>query len=456
MAVGRHIFKALDIRGKVGEDLTPEVAVAIGQGIGVSMRQRKQTTVVVGRDNRLSSPELAHGLIEGLLRSGCHVVDIGAVATPIVYYSAVVRGNVAGVMVTASHLGPQYNGFKLCIGARTLVGSDILQVYDIIAAGGLPAERGSVEQDDGDVRSYLDCLERVAGPVRRLKVVLDAGNGAAGPFAPEVFRALRYDAVPLFCEPDGSYPNHVPDPAVATNLTQLMAAVRRDRADLGFAYDGDADRVGVVDEQGSYVAADRVAVLIARDILSRRPGASFVLDILCSQVLVDEIRRAGGLPILWKSGHSFIKDKLHEEGAAFGVEMSGHMFFADDYYGYDDGIYASLRIASLVAAVGRPLSELMSTVPTLYATPEYRPHVAPGVDRFQIVRRVRDNLSGVYDVIDVDGVRVKFERGWGLLRASNTEEVLSLRFEGESEADALAYRELFRNELRAFPQVEQF
>ena len=455
MSVSRQIFKALDIRGKVGEDLTPEVAVVIGHAIGWSMRQRKQTTVVVGRDNRLSSADLADALVSGLARSGCHVVDIGPVATPVVYYSAVNRGNVGGVMVTASHLGPQYNGFKLCVGARTLVGSEVSQIYDLAVSGSLPEEHGAVERDDADVRSYLDCLGRVGVPARPLKVVLDAGNGAAGPFAPPVFAALGHEVLPLFCDPDGTYPNHIPDPQSPKNLAQLMETVRSKGADVGFAYDGDADRVGVVDEQGNYVPADRVAVLIAREILGRQPGSAFVVDILCSQVLLDEIRRAGGRPVVWKSGHSFIKDKLHEEGAAYGVEMSGHMFFADGYYGYDDGMYASLRIASLLAASGRSLSELMSTVPVLCATPEYRPHVAGG-DRFAIVRQIKDSLARHYEVVDVDGVRVKFESGWGLLRASNTEDVLSLRFEGQTEADAAAYRELFREELRAFPQVEPF
>ena len=454
--IDKALFKKYDIRGRAAGDdppLTPALARRIGQALGTYLQENTdQRTVIVGRDNRLTSFELARAAIEGAQASGCHVIVIGQVATPVAYWHAVQAGDAGALMVTGSHLAPEYNGFKLAVGARNLYGPQIQQIRGLAMSTRLYYGAGRMTVDDHAAEKYLRDVQARVPLARPLRVVVDAGNGTGGLFAPALLRAWGHDVTCLFCEPDGSYPNHRPDPQDPANMAALAARVREVGADVGIAFDGDADRLGAVDERGALIAADRLLALLARDMLARRPGAAVVADVLSSQVLFDAVADAGGQPVMWASGHSLVKTKMHEIGALLGGEMSGHIFLAEDYYGFDDAFLAAGRLLQLVAGSDQPLSALDASLPRLYSTPEYRPR-CPDADKDDVIAGVRAALAGQGEVVDVDGLRIQFARGWGLLRASNTEPVLSLRFEGATEADALAYRDLFAQALRAFPQV---
>ncbi|WP_162909362.1 phosphomannomutase/phosphoglucomutase [Aggregatilinea lenta] len=450
------LFKQYDIRGKYGDTLTDDAAWRIGKAFGTYLQRRGVRDVVVGRDNRTSSPALAEAAIKGLVETGCNVTDIGMAATPVVYWCAVEAGDAGGMMITGSHLKPAMNGFKLSIGKDNLYGDQIQVLREMIDASDFVEGEGQSSVDETANERYLAMAEGRLHHARPLKIVVDAGNGIGGIYGPALLEALGHTVICLYCKPDGTYPHHQPDPQNADNLRDLVRIVQEQGADLGLAYDGDADRVGVVDERGNVVGADRILVLLARDILKRNPGAMVVGDVLSTQVLFDEIAKAGGSPLIWKSGHSMIKAKMAEEGALLGGEMSGHIFLGDGYYGFDDGIFVGARIVQLVTEQDQPLSALMATVPTLYATPEYRPH-CPDDQKARVIGAVQQALDGQYAMNDVDGIRITFERGWGLLRASNTEPVLSLRFEGETLGDALSYKDIVREALvQAYPEVEPF
>ncbi len=451
------IFKKYDIRGQAeGADaaITPQAARLIGQAFGTYLQRLEgKKLAVVGRDNRSTSYDLAEAALEGLAASGCSAVQIGLVSTPLVYWEAIQRGAAGGLMVTGSHLAPDQNGFKLSIGARSLYDEQIQRLRLLIEHGDLAYGSAEIELDETAYSRYIRDLEKRLPRMRPLKIVMDAGNGTAGLFAPNLFKRWGHTlAACLYCEPDGRYPNHQPDPQQPQNLQALCAAVRDAGADIGLAFDGDGDRVGVVDEMGNIIVADRVLALLARDLLARRPGAAVVADVLSSQVLFDEITRCGGQPVMWISGHSLIKAKMAEIGALLGGEMSGHIFMGEDYYGFDDAYFVAGRLLQLLAAGDRPLSRLDADLPRLYSTPEYRPH-CPDEAKSRVIAGVKDALAGRGDIVDVDGIRIRFERGWGLLRASNTEPVLSLRFEGQTEADAQTYRDIFFEALAAFPEV---
>ena len=457
IVIDSGIFKKYDIRGKTsGENppINPAVARRIGQAFGTYMQQAEQKNrVIVGRDNRDTSPELAEAVIEGLNASGCDVVDIGMVSTPLVYWHAVRHDEAGALMVTGSHLAPEYNGFKLAVGSRNLYGPQIQEIRGLAGSSRVYHGSGETQLDDRAYASYLGDLQQRLGPAARpLKVVIDPGNGTAGMFAPRLFLKLGYDVTCIFCEPDSRYPNHQPDPQVPANMAALGEKVRESGADVGIAFDGDADRMGAVDETGAMIAADRVLALLARDMLARHPGAAVVADVLSSQVLFDEVAKAGGQPVMWASGHSLVKSKMREIGALLGGEMSGHIFLAEDYFGFDDAYLAAGRLLNLLATSGQAFSALNASIPTLYSTPEYRP-ACDDLYKDEVIEHVKTALAGRGEVVDVDGVRIRLAHGWGLLRASNTEPVLSLRFEGETEADALAIRDLFAEALRAFPQI---
>jgi phosphomannomutase/phosphoglucomutase len=361
---------------------------------------------------------------------------------------------VGGLMVTGSHLSPDQNGFKLSVGGRNLYGDQIQHLRDLIETNQLAYGSGNISEDETAYSRYIHDIKSRITMARPLKVVVDAGNGTGGLFAPTLIEDWGHQLLDcLYCEPDGRYPNHQPDPQQPKNLQALCQKVRETGADVGLAFDGDADRVGVVDEQGNIIVADRVLALLARDMLARHPGASVVADVLSSQVLFDEVSRCGGQPVMWISGHSLIKAKMAEIGALLGGEMSGHIFMGEDYYGYDDAYFVVGRLLQLLAASNKPLSELDASIPTLVSTPEYRPH-CPDEAKERVIDGVQAALAGKGELVDVDGIRIRFDKGWGLLRASNTEPVLSLRFEGETETDALAYRDLFFEALRRFPEVE--
>jgi phosphomannomutase / phosphoglucomutase len=451
------IFKKYDIRGRAeGENppVTPAAAHLIGRALAAYLQSREgQARVVVGRDNRRSSPELQAALMDGLRISGCEVIDLGLVATPVVYWHAVYHEDCGGVMITGSHLASDQNGFKLSVGSRNLYGDDLQALRAIITNEGFETGSGSIIADTSAHSRYIDDLAARIPPSTPLRVVIDAGNGVGGLFAPRLVEKWGHMLVEcLYCEPDASYPNHHPNPQEPQNMHDLGMKVRETGADVGIAFDGDADRMGAVDENGHMIAADRLLALLARDMLGRHPGAAVVADVLSSQVLFDVVEAAGGRAYMAASGHALVKEMLREKGALLGGEMSGHIFLAENYFRFDDGFLAAGRLLQLIAATGQSLSALDDGLPRLYSTPEYRPH-CPDEDKAAVIQAVAEKLADRGEVETVDGLRIRFERGWGLLRASNTEPVLSLRFEGESEADALEYRDLFAAALTEFPQV---
>ena len=438
------IFREYDIRGRVGEDLTPETVVSIGRGFGTYAARNGVRSLMLGRDCRLSSPSFRDSLVEGLLSSGVNVIDVGICPTPLLYFSIIQFGADGGVMVTGSHNPPEFNGFKLSVGPSTLYGEKIQEIRRIIEKGDFAAGEGKESRREvvSEYREYV--LKNISIP-RRLKVVVDAGNGTGGLVAPALFREMGLTVVELFCEMDGRFPNHFPDPTVPENLRSLIRAVRETGADVGVAYDGDADRIGAVNEKGEILYGDYLLALFARDILRRKPGATIISEVKSSQNLYDDIARHGGKPVMWKVGHSLIKQKMREESAEVAGEMSGHIFFADRYLGFDDAIYASARLFEILAHSNRPLSEMLSDLPPVVATPEIRV-TCPDEHKFRVVERVAEIVRPqAREVIDVDGVRALFDGGWGLVRASNTQPVLVLRFEGTDSETVEKVRTVMEN-----------
>lgn len=441
MELPAKIFREYDIRGVVGEDLDAAVYRALGGAIGARWLADGAREAVVGHDNRLHSPELSAALIEGVLATGLDVVEIGEVPTPVLYFAQAVlgEGKNFGAMVTASHNPPQYNGVKIVSAGRALSGGEIAALREA-ARGPLPQGRGRRRAEDFKAR-YLAHLAGDLKPARPVKVAIDCGNGTAGIVARQLFAALGAEATLLYEEPDGRFPNHPADPVVAGNLRDLIRTVREGGYELGIAFDGDSDRLGVVDERGEILWGDRLLALYARSVLARHPGAKVIFEVKCSRALGEDIAAHGGVPVLWKTGHSLIKAKLKAEGALLAGEMSGHLFFADRYFGYDDALYAAGRLLEIVAAADTPLSGLLAGAPVYVSTPEIR-RACPDEKKFAVVEALRARFAAQYSVIDIDGVRIEFPDGWGLVRASNTGPVLVLRFEATSEERLEAIRAL--------------
>jgi phosphomannomutase/phosphoglucomutase len=427
MQINPQIYREYDIRGVVDKDLTPDVVRTLGQGFGTHMARLGRKELVVGRDGRLSSTAFEKALIEGLISAGCHVTDIGLCPTPVYYFSIFHLDKDGGMMVTGSHNPPEFNGFKVSVDKSTIFGEEIQALGRLIEKGKFSSGKGSLGREEV-IRPYQDCIKKNIKLEKPLKVVIDAGNGTAGPVAGPLLKDLGCELEELYCEVDGRFPNHFPDPTVPGNLKDLIDRVMKTRADVGIGYDGDADRIGVVDDQGSILWGDQLMILFSREILKDRKGATFVAEVKCSQNLYNDIEKHGGKAIMWRAGHSLIEEKMREEKAALGGEMSGHLFFADRYFGFDDAIYASCRLVELLSKTDKKLSQLLSDVPKTFITPEIRVD-CPDEAKFRVVETVRESLRKDYPVIDVDGVRVKFEDGWGLVRASNTQPVLVLRFE---------------------------
>jgi phosphomannomutase/phosphoglucomutase len=431
--INPHIFREYDVRGIVGKDLNPDTVRTLGKGFGTYAVRKGVRTVMLGRDCRLSSPGFRDAMAEGLSSTGLSVVDVGICPSPLLYFSILQFGADGGVMITGSHNPPDFNGFKLCVGPSSLYGEKIQEVRRTIEAGEFASGAGPVTNRTV-IPEYRRYIKSILSIPRKLKVVVDAGNGTASEIAPDLFREMGMDVVELFCEMDGRFPNHFPDPTVPENLRFLVEAVREHGADVGVGYDGDADRIGAVDEKGNVIFGDYLLVLFAREILSRKPGAAVISEVKASQNLFDDVARHGGRPIMWKAGHSLIKQKMKEELAEVAGEMSGHIFFSDRYLGFDDAIYASARLFEILAGSDRPLSAMLSDLPSVVATPEIRVE-CPDDRKFRIVERVAEIVRPqAREVIDVDGVRALFDGGWGLVRASNTQPVLVLRFEGKDEA----------------------
>ena len=448
MVLDRSIFRAYDIRGVVGKSLTNEVAAAIGQAVGSLAKERGLTEIVVGRDGRHSGPELAKALIEGLKSSGCDVIDIGAVPTPILYFATYHLNTGSGVMVTGSHNPPEYNGFKIMVGGETLAEDAIQDLYARIAEGRL-------ETGTGSSRNMLvapDYLERITGDIqveRQLKIVVDAGNGIAGNIAPQVLEGIGCEIVPLYCDVDGDFPHHHPDPSDPHNLADLMVAVKQFNADIGLAFDGDGDRLGVVTAAGDIVWPDRLLMLFAQDVLLRNPGAAVIYDVKCSGKLQDIILSAGGSPIMWKTGHSLIKAKMRETDAELAGEMSGHFFFRERWFGFDDAIYAAARLAEILAVSPLTAEEVFAELPKSVSTPEIKVPMEEG-RHYAFISKFRElaQFPGAR-VTTIDGVRADYPHGWGLVRPSNTTPVLVLRFEADDNPALHRIQEEFKRQLLA-------
>lgn len=433
------IFREYDIRGIAGRDFDVAFARTLGQAYGTMVVGAGRRVVSVGRDCRLTSAELAAALIDGIVSTGCDVVELGVCPTPLMYFSLFHFDLDGGVQITGSHNPAEFNGFKICLGKSTLFGEQIQQLRIAMEAGAFRTGSGTRTPRDVGV-PYQDYLARQFGTLpRRLRVVVDAGNSVAGPIAPGVYERLGCEVTPLYCEMDGRFPNHHPDPTVVENVQDLVAAVRDGKADVGIAFDGDADRIGAVDATGNVIWGDEMLVLFARDILEKNPGAVIVSEVKCSQRLYDDIADRGGRGIMWKAGHSLLKAKMKETGALLGGEMSGHMFFADRYYGYDDAIYAGCRLLEILAGTRQSIGELLADLPATVTTPEIRVD-CPDEHKFEVAERAREYFSSRYETIDVDGVRILFPEGWGLIRASNTQPVLVMRFEARSRERLAEYQ----------------
>ncbi len=446
MELKPHIFREYDIRGVYGTDMDETTAFTLGRAYATFFAgKRGNGKLMVGRDCRVSGPGLHAALVDGLKKGGMAVVDIGQVATPTQYFSIFHGDAAGGIMVTGSHNPPDHNGFKISFGKTTLHGPEIQELYRIAAAGKFVEGVGTVETMDV-TEAYLTALQSRLLPLqRKLTVVVDGGNGMGGPYAVKLLERMGCKVIPQFIEPDGRFPNHHPDPTVEKNVQPLIDRVLKEKADLGIAFDGDADRIGAVDNEGNILWGDKLMILYARNVLKQVPGAAVVGEVKCSQTLYDDIAKHGGKPVMWKAGHSLIKAKMREIDAALGGEMSGHIFFRHRFYGFDDAIYAAGRLVELVAASAVSIKDMLADVPVTYSTAELRSD-CPEEIKFALVSKAVAHFKKSHDVVDVDGVRVIFKDGWGLIRASNTQPILVLRFEAQSPQR--------RDEIRAYMEKE--
>jgi phosphomannomutase/phosphoglucomutase len=425
-----EMYREYDIRGIVDEDFDEEDCITLGKGFGTYFHRHGIRSIALGRDCRLSSPTLRDRLKEGLLSTGCDIVDVGICPTPTLYFAIRHLKVDGGIMITASHNPPQYNGFKVCKGFETIYGEEIQGLRRLVEAGGFVAGTGSYSSYE-IIEPYIERLRKDMVISSKLKVGFDAGNGTGGPVGLRLLESFGCEVHGLYCDMDGSFPNHAPDPTVLDNMKDLIQEVMVHHLDLGIGVDGDGDRIGVVDSSGNMVFGDMLLIIFARDVLVNHPGATIISEVKSSDRMYRDIEARGGKAIMWKTGHSLIKSKMKETKALLAGEMSGHMFFADRYYGYDDALYASCRLLEVISKTGRSVDQLLADVPSSYTTPEIRVE-CPDAKKFSLVDRLRERFSKGYSVIDVDGVRIVFEDGWGLVRASNTQPALVLRFEAQS------------------------
>ncbi|MFH1954432.1 MAG: phosphomannomutase/phosphoglucomutase [Pseudomonadota bacterium] len=437
-----HIFREYDIRGTYPDELNEKTVGLLGNALGAYYREKGAKRISLGQDCRLSSPDLAAWLSRALVASGMEIVDIGTVPTPVLYFSIHHLSVDGGIQITGSHNPPAFNGFKICLGEMSVYGEEIQKIRKIAESGDFIAGNGKVGKTD--VRAaYIDYVTGniQLGSVKR-KVVVDGGNGTGGPVGTEIYRRLGFETVPLFCEPDGSFPNHHPDPTIPQNLELMVAKVRETKADLGIAYDGDADRIGVVDSQGDIVWGDQLMIIFSRDLLTRHPGAKIIGEVKCSQTLYDDVAAHGGKAIMWKAGHSPVKSKMKAEGALLAGEMTGHLFFGERYFGYDDAIYAGARLLEILSKTDKKVEDLLSGVPRMATTPEIRVD-CPDDQKFAVVASITEDFRKTHNVIDIDGARVRLDGGWGLVRASNTQPALVLRFEATDQERLEEIRTIF-------------
>lgn len=446
--IPQSIFRAYDIRGIVGETLTPDGVYAIGLAIGSESIARGQSTVIAARDGRISGPLLMHALCEGLLDSGCNVIDIGECPTPVLYFATHTLASNSGVMLTGSHNPADYNGIKSVVAGETLAEQDIQNLYQRIVEHNFnQGMRGQLEEYDDILDDYIAYITKELRLARPLKVVVDCGNGIAGHVAPDLLSALGCEVIELYCEVDGHFPNHHPDPSQQENLQDLIKAVLENRADIGIAFDGDGDRIGVVTNKGEIIWPDRQLILFAQDILQRQPGATIIYDVKCTRYLKPAIEKHGGKALMWKTGHSLIKSKMKETGAVLAGEMSGHIFFKERWFGFDDGIYAAVRMLEIIAASSEKVSQIFDKIPNSVNTPELKLPVSDE-SKFALMQMIQQqaNFSGA-EINTIDGLRVDYPYGWGLIRPSNTTPYLVLRFEADNEDSLQRIQDDFRQQL---------
>ena len=443
-----NIFREYDIRGIVGPQLTDEVVATLGRALGTFFVRNGAHRIALGYDARESSPVYCDLLTRSLNETGCDAVLIGMVPTPVLYHTVFTKNVDGGVMITGSHNPPDHNGFKICLGTSTLFGSQIQEIKEIALSGEFESGVGRVETIEVLDDYCRDIVSKVdVNSARTIKAVIDAGNGMGGVTAVPVYRELGVEMTELFIEPDSTFPNHHPDPTVEENLVDIINTVRATGADVGLAFDGDGDRIGVVDETGRIIWGDELMVLLSRTILAQRPGATIIAEVKCSQNLFDDIQQHGGVPVMWKAGHSLIKSKMKETGAALAGEMSGHIFFADRFYGFDDATYAGARLIEILSKSDKTLSQLLADLPPTFSTPEIRTD-CPDETKFRVVAEIADHFARDHDVITIDGARIIFEHGWGLVRASNTQAILVLRFEADSEKHLDEIREIVETQVK--------
>jgi len=452
-AINPFIFREYDIRGIVEIDLTERVVELIGKSFGTYLQRQGGKKVSVGGDVRLSTERFRAALIKGLTSTGIDVIDIGVVPTPVQYFSLFRLTVDGGIMITGSHNPPEFNGFKMSVGQSSIYGADIQKLREIIEKEDFLTGTGKVRKVN-IIQDYIKDIAKRLDIKGKVKVVFDCGNGSASLVIEDLMKALGINAYFMYCEPDGTFPNHHPDPTIVEYIADLREQVLKLKADIGIAFDGDADRLGVIDDKGEIIWGDRLLILFARSILKEKKGQKIIFEVKCSQALPEAIEAAGGEPIMWKTGHSLLKKKMKETGAVIGGEMSGHLFFADRYYGYDDAIYAAARLIELLSKEGKKASELLADVPQYFTTPEIRLEVDSDEEKFEISRKAVEYFKKNYEVIDVDGVRILFGDGWGLVRASNTQPVLVLRFEARTPERLKEIQDLVIHKLREFGKIK--
>jgi phosphomannomutase / phosphoglucomutase len=450
--INPYIFREYDIRGVVDQDLTDDVVELLGKGFSTYISEQGAKSVSVGGDVRLSTNRFLRQIIKGLTSSGINVINVGQVPTPVQYFSMHELNVDAGVMITGSHNPPEFNGFKLTLFNAPVFGAEIQKIKEIINSGKFITGNGTTKEMDLKEK-YKNYIKNNINIKRPLKVVIDSGNGAGSLVAHDLFKQMGVETIDLFDTPDGNFPNHHPDPTVEKNIQVLIKTVKESKADVGIGYDGDADRIGVVDEKGDIIWGDKLMILFSRDILKQNPGANIIFEVKCSQALPEMIEKFGGIPVMWKTGHSILKKKMKELKSPFAGEMSGHLFFADRYFGYDDAIYASARLVELLSQTDKKLSELLSDIPKYFSTPEIRVETESDEVKFEIAEKAKKYFYDNYKVIDVDGVRILFGDGWGLVRASNTQPVLVLRFEARTQERLIELKNLVINKLKEFGNI---
>jgi len=443
-----QIFRQYDIRGIVGKDLTADNVEQIGKAIGTYVRRAGGKTLTLGWDIRASSLEFREIMANSLNATGCDVIDIGQVPTPVSYFSLHHLNPDAGVMITGSHNPPEFNGFKISHGKHSLYGDRIQELKQLIDNNDFETGQGT-RREENVLDAYIEKIKSIIKIDRPVKVVVDGGNGCFGIVGPQLLRSLGLDPIEQYCEPDGTFPNHHPDPTIPEYMSDLIKRVKDEKAELGIGFDGDADRIGVVDDQGNLLWGDQLLILFARDVLKKHPGTAVVGEVKCSQNLFDDIKKHGGQPFMSAAGHSLIKKKMRETDALLAGEMSGHICFADDYLGYDDALFAACRILQIAASSEKKISEMLADLPKTHNTPEIRVD-CPDHLKFKIVEELTEYFRSKYDVVDIDGVRINFAQGWGLIRASNTQPVLVLRFEAQSEAELESYQKLVKEQMAKY------